>query len=67
MALFRSKQNASGDDATQRSQAFYSTLVVEHIVDKEKSAAFEQWHCDLQRVAESHAGFVRLDLSPPLV
>ena len=67
MALFRSKQNASGDDATQKSQAFYSTLVVEHIVDKEKSAAFEQWHCDLQRVAETHAGFVRLDLSPPLV
>lgn len=46
--------------------AFYSSLVVEHIVAKDRSAAFENWHSTLAKAASRHAGFVRMDLCPPL-
>lgn len=51
---------------SQESQAFYSSLVVEHIVAKAKSAAFERWYGTLVQTAERHPGFVRADLNPPL-
>ncbi|MEL7072024.1 MAG: hypothetical protein AAGN15_25750 [Cyanobacteria bacterium J06581_3] len=48
------------------SPAFYSSLVVEHIVTKSQEAAFEQWHDQLRQMANRQPGFVRLDLNPPL-
>ena len=51
---------------SQESQAFYSSLVVEHIVAKVKSAAFERWYDTLIQAAKRHPGFVRADLNPPL-
>lgn len=48
------------------SQAFYSSLVVEHIVAKTQRAAFERWHSLLEQTANRSPGFVRLDLNPPL-
>ena len=58
----------SSDTALQsaESQAFYSSLVVEHIVDKAECTAFEPWHNTLVQVANRHPGFVRADLNPPL-
>lgn len=53
-------------EQASQSQAFYSSLVVEHIVAKTHSTAFEQWHSQLQQVASRCVGFVRLDLNPPL-
>ncbi|MGC1308722.1 MAG: cellulase-like family protein [Phormidesmis sp.] len=49
------------------SQAFYSSLVVEHIVAKTQGAAFERWQDTLAQTAQRHAGFVRLDRCPPLL
>ena len=48
------------------SQAFYSSLVVEHIVVKTQRAAFERWYDVLRKTASRHPGFVRLDLNLPL-
>lgn len=48
------------------SQAFYSSLVVEHIVAKTQRKAFERWHDLLLKAGSRHPGFVRLDLHPPL-
>lgn len=49
------------------SHAFYSSLVVEHIVAKTQQAAFERWHDLLLKTASYHPGFVRLDINPPLL
>jgi len=57
-----SSEDASSSDST----AFYSSLVVEHIVAKDRSAAFEKWQATLTRSASRHAGFVRIDRAPPL-
>lgn len=53
-------------EQSSNSQAFYSSLVVEHIVAKTQRAAFERWHDALQKTASDHPGFVRLDLNSPL-
>ena len=49
-----------------KTQAFYSSLVVEHIVAQSKEAAFDQWHDQLRQTANRYPGFVRLDLNSPL-
>jgi len=49
------------------SQAFYSSLVMEHIVAISEIAAFDRWQQDLEAVAGQHAGFVRLDQAPELI
>ncbi len=51
---------------TPESQVFYSSLVIEHIVEKSKEGAFERWHDLLDKTANRAPGFVRLDLNPPL-
>jgi antibiotic biosynthesis monooxygenase (ABM) superfamily enzyme len=48
------------------SHAFYSSLVVEHIVPNSAIAAFDRWQCELQRLASYQPGFVRLDQCPSL-
>lgn len=57
-------------DITKQSSnahAFYSSLVVEHIVEKAQRVNFERWHDVLRMAASCHPGFVRLDISPPLL
>ena len=49
------------------SQAFYSSLVMEHIVATDEAIAFDQWQDDLRNVASHHRGFVRLDRCAALV
>lgn len=49
------------------SQAFYSSLVMEHIVATGEEAAFDRWQQDLQETASQHDGFVRLDRCSALV
>jgi len=49
------------------SQAFYSSLVMEHIVAISAVLAFDRWQQDLAQTASHHAGFVRLDQCPELV
>ncbi|MEL6555187.1 MAG: hypothetical protein AAFQ63_17235 [Cyanobacteria bacterium J06621_11] len=51
---------------SSNSQAFYSSLVVEHIVEKTQRAAFERWHDVLLKTVSHQPGFVRLDLNQPL-
>ncbi len=53
-------------DSITSSPAFYSSLVVEHIVAKSKTAAFENWYHTLAQAAARHQGFVRSDKCPPL-
>ncbi len=55
-------------DATSASdsQAFYSSLVIEHIVAKDRSTAFQKWREGLISTASCHVGFVRVDRCPPL-
>ncbi|MEL7142196.1 MAG: hypothetical protein AAFY33_14490 [Cyanobacteria bacterium J06643_4] len=53
-------------EQSSNSQAFYSSLVVEHIVAKTQRAAFERWHEVLRKTASDHPGFIRLDLNLPL-
>ena len=48
-------------------RAFYSSLVVEHIVAKTQQSAFERWHSLLLKTAAQQAGFIRIDLNPPLL
>jgi len=45
---------------------FYSSLVAEHIVHEGGEPDFKLWHIDLTKIAESHEGFLRCDLCPPL-
>lgn len=47
-------------------RAFYSTVVIEHIVPIGKEMAFEQWQAELTHAAQRYAGFLRTDLCPPL-
>jgi len=54
------------ESVNSKDQAFYSSLVVEHIVTKAKSKAFERWYKTLIQAASRHPGFVRADLNPPL-
>lgn len=49
------------------SQAFYSSLVMEHIVAIAAENAFERWQQELRETASHHVGFVRLDRCPGLV
>ncbi len=50
----------------QSDQAFYSSVVVEHIVPDGNDAAFAQWHRELTQLAQHYPGFLRIDLAPPL-
>ncbi|MEM6451001.1 MAG: hypothetical protein AAF703_11860 [Cyanobacteria bacterium P01_D01_bin.105] len=56
----------SNFSASQGEQAFYSSLVVEHIVAKQQTVAFTHWCRALTQTAEHQPGFVRLDQCPPL-
>jgi uncharacterized protein len=47
-------------------QAFYSSVVIEHIVPVGKGFAFKRWHSQLVRAARRAEGFLRADLGPPL-
>ena len=57
--------NTGSDEAD--SPAFYSSLVMEHIVATAAEPAFEQWQAELRDVASHHRGFVRLDRCAALV
>ena len=48
------------------SHAFYSSLVVEHIVPNSALAAFDRWQCESHRLASLQPGFIRLDQCPSL-
>lgn len=50
----------------QSQQAFYSSLVFEHIVPKGKGLVFRRWRYSLLQAAKRQAGFLRLDCCPPL-
>ncbi|MGG6297547.1 hypothetical protein ACQ4M4_24400 [Leptolyngbya sp. AN02str] len=47
-------------------KAFYSSLVIEHIVPKGKGFVFRRWHQSLLQSARHQVGFVRSDRCPPL-
>jgi len=47
-------------------KAFYSSLVIEHIVPKGKGFVFRRWYHLLIQSARQHPGFVRQDRCPPL-
>jgi len=47
-------------------KAFYSSLVIEHIVPKGKGFVFRRWHHALIQSARKQMGFVRSDRCPPL-
>lgn len=51
----------------QENPAFYSSLVIEHIVPHGKGFAFRLWHRNVVRQAQRCTGFLRADLCPPLV
>lgn len=46
--------------------AFYSSLVIEHIVPKGKEFLFRRWHRSLLKMTKQQVGFVRSDRCPPL-
>ncbi|MDX2097107.1 MAG: hypothetical protein SFW36_04970 [Leptolyngbyaceae cyanobacterium bins.59] len=50
----------------QITQAFYSSLVIEHIVPKGKYFAFRRWRYGFIRSAKQQSGFLRVDCCPPL-
>lgn len=47
-------------------QAFYSSLVIEHIVPKGQGFAFRKWRNSLINTARQQAGFLRADRCPAL-
>lgn len=47
-------------------QAFYSSVVIEHIVPQGKGFAFRRWHNTLIKTARQQVGFLRADRYPPL-
>lgn len=47
-------------------QAFYSSLVIEHIVPKGQGFAFRRWRNSLIKTARQKAGFLRADRCPAL-
>lgn len=49
-----------------KSRAFYSSLVIEHIVEKSRGTDFALWHDRLKGLASRQQGFVRWDDCPPL-
>jgi uncharacterized protein len=51
---------------SQENQAFYASLVVEHIVPQGKGFAFRRWQSKITNAAKRHEGFLRTDLCPPL-
>jgi uncharacterized protein len=50
----------------QANQAFYSSLVIEHIVPKGRDFAFKTWHTTFANATQHQQGFLRADLCPPL-
>lgn len=45
---------------------FYSSLVIEHIVPKERNFAFRRWNAKFIQSARRHTGFIRADRCAPL-
>lgn len=51
---------------SEAEQAYYSSVVIEHIVPVEKEAGFAGWHAELISTAQHREGYLRTDLCPPL-
>lgn len=52
---------------SQSADIFYSSLVTEHIIPIGNELVFKQWQAELVELAQGYAGFLRCDLSEPLL